>query len=362
MNGITAARRKSKRKIAELLGFNDRALLLIGIPTVAFIVPFVFFAESWSSLSDGYAIAYLSSLFFTLIYWLGNRQILLAVRRRFQRQKDDLNRILVQSALVLVYTLGVGVLAEQSMSLLPALHPTDDSPLLAGLFITFFILTIYELVWSTTRLKQAKVEAEQLKRANLQTQLDLLKTQVNPHFLFNSLNTLAYLIPDQPDHAVRFVQNLSVVYRSILEMKEKELVSLEEEVTWLKSYIYLLEARFGESLQVEIDLLERYQSRYIVPLALQLLLENAIKHNIVASRKPLYVSISIRDEGEPFVQVKNALQLKNHQEPSTGLGLENIAKRYALLSERALIIEKSDAYFTVALPLLNIPQHEDRYH
>jgi len=351
-----------KRSITELLGFNDRWLLILGIPLVAVIVPLVFFSKSNSEFVGQNLTGYISSLCFTAIYWFGNRQILLEVRKRFFEHKSDVRRITVQSALVLVYTLSIGFLSILLMNYIPNHDTEGESSFFAGLFISFFILSIYEAVWASSRLKQTSLEAEQLKRANIQGQLDLLKTQVNPHFLFNNLNTLASLIPEDPERAVNFVQNLSVVYRTILEVREKELVTLEEEGQWLASYIYLLEARFGESLTVELDVPEALWQRFVVPLALQILLENAIKHNVVASKRPLLVRIYATDQPEPTLIVSNNLQRKMQIEPSTQTGLANIAKRYALLCDREPKITETETDFTVALPLLNIPRYEDRHH
>lgn len=351
-----------KRSVTELLGFNDRWLLVLGMPLVAFIVPLVFFSKSNSALVGQNLTGYISSLCFTAIYWFGNRQILLEVRKRFFEHKSDIRRITVQSVLVLTYTASIGLLSIFLMNYIPDHGAEGESSFFAGLFISFFILSIYEAVWASSRLKQTSLEAEQLKRANVQGQLDLLKTQVNPHFLFNNLNTLASLIPEDPERAVHFVQNLSVVYRAILEVREKELVTLEEESKWLASYIYLLEARFGESLVVELDVPEVLWQRFVVPLALQILLENAIKHNVVASKRPLYVRIYATQQPEASLIVTNNLQRKAQLEPSTQTGLTNIAKRYALLCDRAPRILETDTDFTVILPLLNIPRYEDRHH
>lgn len=354
--------RAKKYSTAELLGFNDRWLLVLGVPIVAFIVPLVFFSQSNSDYVGQNLYGYLSSLIFTAIYWFGNRQIMLAVRQRFFGQKNDVRRITVMALLVLIYTLSVGLASLKLIDILPDHGSESQSSFFAGLFITFFILSIYEAVWASSRLKQTSLEAEQLKRANVQGQLDLLKTQVNPHFLFNNLNTLASLIPEDPERAVHFVQNLSVVYRAILEVREKELVTLEEESQWLASYIYLLETRFGESLTVELDIPEALWQCFVVPLALQILLENAIKHNVVASKRPLVVRIYATDQPEPTLIVTNNLQRKAQLEPSTQTGLANIAKRYALLCDRAPRIIETDSDFTVTLPLLNIPRYEDRHH
>jgi two-component system LytT family sensor kinase len=234
-----------------------------------------------------------------------------------------------------------------------------------------FILTLYEALSFYLQLQRATAEKADLERKNVESQLEGLRNQVNPHFLFNSLNTLIYLIPEDPNKAVRFVQQLSKVYRYVLECREDKIIPLSEELEYLKSYVFLLKERFGENLIVEISDMEALRDLAIVPLSLQMLFENVIKHNIISTEKPLTIEVFAGQAGrqnghmngvEPgkngidTLIVRNNLQRKNQVMDSTGVGLENIRARYRMLTDRPVETIISQQYFTVALPLVALQQ------
>ncbi|MBC8047305.1 MAG: histidine kinase [Fimbriimonadaceae bacterium] len=171
-------------------------------------------------------------------------------------------------------------------------------------------------------------EKERLEKENINAQLESLKTQVSPHFLFNSFNALQSLIDTDPQKAKDFLQELSKVYRYVLEHKDDLVVEIKEELSFIQSFIYLNKIRFGESLQFDTQIDAHAAKQYIPPLSLQLLVENAIKHNIVSSEKPLRIGIS-NENG--YLIVKNNLQLRTEKIISTGIGLENLKERYRLI-------------------------------
>jgi LytS/YehU family sensor histidine kinase len=200
------------------------------------------------------------------------------------------------------------------------------------------------------QLKQTVEEREMLKRESLKAQLDALKTQVNPHFLFNNLNTLSALIPENPKQAINFVQQLSKVYRHILEVRDEQSISLNEELEVMKAYAFLLKTRFGNNLEIKIEIPAEKMISHIVPLSLQILMENAIKHNIVSSEKPLHIEVSTISGR---LVVSNTLQRKNQLSESTGIGLDNIRNRYKLLSNRLVEVKQNNSNFIVSIPLLD---------
>jgi LytS/YehU family sensor histidine kinase len=193
-------------------------------------------------------------------------------------------------------------------------------------------------------------ETENLKRENLAAQLNALRTQVNPHFLFNNLNTLSSIIPDDPKQAVDFVQQLSKVYRHILEVKDEKSISLKDELDLMNAYAFLLKTRFGDNLAVNINVSAEKMQKKIVPLSLQLLMENAIKHNIVSAEKPLHIDV-FAENGS--LVISNNLQMKNQVNESTGIGLDNIRNRYKLLSDKPVRVTESATNFTVSIPLID---------
>ena len=181
--------------------------------------------------------------------------------------------------------------------------------------------------------------------------MNALKTQVNPHFLFNNLNTLSAVIPDNPGQAIDFVQQLSKVYRHILEVRDEQSIFLRQELDVLRAYAFLLKTRFGSNLDITIHVEEENLQQKIAPLSLQILMENAIKHNIVSSARPLRIDV-YADQGR--VVVRNNLQKKQQLIESTGLGLDNIRNRYRLLGNRQVEVEEGPLNFTVFIPLIGV--------
>jgi LytS/YehU family sensor histidine kinase len=195
--------------------------------------------------------------------------------------------------------------------------------------------------------KEAAVQQEKLKREQLALQYETLKSQVNPHFLFNNLNSLTSLISSNPGKAIDFVKKLSEVYRYVLDQKDQELVRLETEMEFVNSYIFLQKIRFGENLEVQIGKFPK--NVLVIPLSIQMLVENAIRHNEISDRNPL--KIHINSDDKPYLTIENRLQKKSGSE-GTGLGLQNIVDRYAFFSEKKVIISEGQEKFAVSIPLL----------
>ena len=190
---------------------------------------------------------------------------------------------------------------------------------------------------------------KKMEQENIHSKIEILKSEVNPHFLFNSLNNLISLIEENQAVAANYVQELSSVYLYVLKSKEKELVELSEEIAFAKSYSFLLFRRFGKNLIFNLYIDEVYYKYYVPPLCMELLIENAVKHNIVTSAKPLTLDIFVENN---YLVVKNNLQPKNIAEPSTKIGLQNIEKRYSYLSDKKVEIIKTKNDFIVKLPLI----------
>ncbi len=203
----------------------------------------------------------------------------------------------------------------------------------------------------TLELTEANTQLLNLQKENLQSQFEVLNQQVNPHFLFNSLSVLTSLIKVDPDLAETFTERLSKVYRYVLENKDKDFVSIETEMEFLRAYIFLLRIRFSSKVVVDIDFDEKKMDAYVAPLALQLLIENAIKHNTFSRKSPLIVKMFV--DSENYLNVINNLQSRETRMNSTGIGLVNITKRYALLSEMQPEFEITENEFIARIPLIN---------
>jgi PAS domain S-box-containing protein len=202
---------------------------------------------------------------------------------------------------------------------------------------------------STLKLTEANTQLIRLQKENLQSQFEVLRQQVNPHFLFNSLNVLTSLIKLEPDLAEQFTEHLSKVYRYVLENKDNDLVSLQTELDFLDAYIFLLNIRFMDKIVVKVDISEQKRDCQILPLALQLLIENAIKHNAMSKRNPLKIDIFI--DNENVLHVENNLQERESHMASTGVGLRNIAHRYHLLEMPEPEFIKTETRFIARVPL-----------
>lgn len=201
--------------------------------------------------------------------------------------------------------------------------------------------------WKNSTKKEVVEQKLIAKSAN--AQFESLKNQLDPHFLFNSLNVLDSLIEENPVQAQRFTNSMSKIYRYVLEQKDKELVSVEEEIDFAKTYCELLKTRFEDAVTFDFNISEEDKKGFVVPLSLQLLLENSIKHNFATSSKPL--NIKIFTEKRNLI-IENNLQTRELPNKSTGVGLANIVSRYNLLTERNVFVEKSEAFFRVKLPIL----------
>ncbi|MEF3078648.1 histidine kinase [Winogradskyella poriferorum] len=218
-----------------------------------------------------------------------------------------------------------------------------------GLWITLTIVSVFYVIYFYNHYQKSKIKEQKVIAGAASAKFDALKNQLDPHFLFNSLNVLTSLIEENPDSAQKFTTALSKVYRYVLEQKNKELVTVDEELNFARTYMSLLKMRFEDSIIFEIPEKASNPESKVVPLSLQLLLENAVKHNMVTSSKPLH--IKIYEDGNHLV-VMNNLQPKQIVKKSSGVGLENIKQRYQLLTERKVYINQREKDFAVAIPML----------
>ncbi|MBZ9630199.1 histidine kinase [Salegentibacter sp. LM13S] len=217
------------------------------------------------------------------------------------------------------------------------------------LLFTTIISLFFHLIYFYKALQEKKVKEQKIIAGTASAKFDALKNQLDPHFLFNSLNVLSALIDENPEQAQKFTSALSKVYRYVLEQKNKELVDLEEELKFAKTYMDLLKMRFEDAIVFNFPSVLKNPEAKVVPLSLQLLLENTIKHNTVNSENPLEISIIEEDRN---LVVKNNLQPKAILKRGSGVGLSNIKQRYHLLTDRKIEIDNSHNVFIVKLPLL----------
>ncbi len=219
------------------------------------------------------------------------------------------------------------------------------------LFIMFCATTVELVIIMLNKWRFSLAELERFKKENAEFRFESLRTQLNPHFLFNSFNTLSSLVYEDQDKAGVFIRELSDVYRYILDNRDKDLIKLSEELSFARSYIQLVQLRFDKNLNIEIISENQDDNKlHIAPLTLQLLLENVIKHNIISKKHPLFVKIIIENQ---TIEVRNNLQLKETREYSSEVGLKNISSRYNFLTERKVEIVETEDEFIVRIPLIS---------
>ncbi len=218
-----------------------------------------------------------------------------------------------------------------------------------SIFICIVISIIFYVFWYFKYRQENKVKEQKIIAGTASAKFDALKNQLDPHFLFNSLNVLTSLIEEDSNKAQKFTTSLSKVYRYVLEQKNKDLVTVDEELQFAKTYVRLLKMRFEDSIVFEIPEKSSNPEAKIVPLSLQLLLENAVKHNVVTAEKPLHIKVV---ENGNMLQVSNNYQEKQFVKKSSGVGLTNIQQRYGILTDRKVNIQKTISDFSVQLPIL----------
>lgn len=351
---------KQRQRAKDFLGFNDWWFIAIAVPLISVLMPVLFYSMNFRSGLHCFLYGPLEIMTFTLLFWLGNRQLTIYYRRKFPDVSELKKRLIRQYISIALFTLTMAFVMhklDQQVQLFAAGGEEPDfwKKFLACLFVTAFISTIYETVFFINLWKRGIAANSELQRAHMESQLESLKNQVNPHFLFNSLNTLAGIIPEDPGSAVVFVQKLSLVYRCILELRHRTVVPLQEELECLDNYLYLLNTRFGDNLVVEIFISKESRQKFVVPMALQMLVENAVKHNVASNRRPLRILIT--DLPEALV-VSNPLQPKTSEENGTGMGLSNIDDRYKLVSGKRIRVEQTEEKFEVHIPLLTVENYE----
>lgn len=324
-----------------LFGAYMRSRILTGLPwyvyVLFFVFQFVFIIGIWES-----------------IIWV-NRKL----EARFSLENRPFVRILVP---VLVSTIGISSIFLIMIRLFSTYFPhyaTKEFLLLLGVLavisialLNFIFFTFDFLKKLNTSLEEKttyELRAMQAVREKTLLQYHHLRNQVNPHFLFNTLTSLDGLVQQDPRLASKFIRHLAKVYRYVLEHKENEVVSLQTELDFIDHYISLLNIRYGESLHIEVDVSDKARDQGIVMVTLQMLIDNALKHNIIQADRPLYISI-VCNMG--YLEVKNNKQIRRQIETSNGEGLSQLQQLYQFLSEKPVNILDGDLFFKVQIPLL----------
>lgn len=302
----------------------------------------------------------IGSLLITIVVWEGNLRIDAWMNKRYPWIAKPGKRLMMHFLFSVSYSAVVIFLSSLVFNIVSNEIPYGGPNffkiilyILASLVLMSMILLMLEVsVQFFNHWKRSLVEIEKYKAESYQAQLQNLKNQINPHFLFNNLSVLSSLVYQDREKSVEFIQQLSKVYRYLLDNQGNELVSLEEEMTFIQSYIYLLEIRFNPNLHISIHIPDEDLQKLIPPMALQILIENAIKHNEVSTENPLQISIVSRDGR---LHITNNLQPRMQHESSSGTGLTNIMQRYRFFTQEEVRVEHTSNEFKVDIPLLTNP-------
>lgn len=301
-----------------------------------------------------FILASLNSVLVGGAFLVGIMVMVTALDRKLPWLHNPLKRLIAQFLISIVFSLVIIVIAIFLNGYFSHQEITSVFFFEQGFFmvkIAFSFIFVGSLVSNAVLFfknwKESAVQQEKLKREQLALQYETLKSQVNPHFLFNNLNSLTSLINSNPAKAIDFVKKLSEVYRYVLDQKDHELVSLETELKFVESYIFLHQIRFGTNLEVQMDVDPK--NFKVIPLSVQMLVENAIKHNEISDKKPLSIRLYTNDD--KYLIVENVLQKKSGSEGG-GMGIQNISDRYGFFTDKKVLITFNSERFKVSIPML----------
>ncbi len=335
---------------------NDIGFRLILIPFFGIAIPMM------TKMNDEVVLnhwqikfSYAYTILIAFLIWEGNRYLLFTLRTYFNWFNKPVKKIIALLLAISFYTIPISALLLAGWYYLFAHGRVNHDTIITSTYIIMicvvFITHVYETVFLVKESESEMLKNEQLEKAKAQAELEALKNQIDPHFIFNSLNTLSHLIEDNPAKAKQFNDNMAEVYRYILHNKRKEFVLLREEISFLKDYFSLLKIRFEDAVQLNINVPDELFDQYLIPpISLQTLIENAIKHNEFSDATPLVIGISLHNNA---LTVSNEIRKKMLRKPSSGIGLHNLNERYMLLTDKSIDI-KEQKDFSVTLPVLNI--------
>ncbi len=343
--------------VSSPLKINDIGFRLILAPVFGIVIPLVTGMINIGNLSHWQVkLSFLYTILIAFMIWEGNRYLHFSLRSYFNWHNKPLRKIAVILISISFYTVPVSALLVSGWyTLFNQGKPDREVVTISTLIImicVIFITHVYETVFLVKESENEMVRNAQLERAKAEAELKALKSQIDPHFIFNSLNTLSHLIEEKPAKAKLFNDQLADVYRYILQHKKQELVLLREEMYFLNDYFSLLQTRFENAVQLTIEVPEPEFVAYLIPpISLQLLVENAIKHNEFSNRNPLIVTIK-REEDQ--LVVSNKVYKKEQRKASSKIGLHNLNERYKLTTGKAITVSGDNDIFVVDLPVLKI--------
>ncbi len=335
----------------------DLWTLLAIIPLLIVGLNFVFFGKQYFTSGNVFLQATLVTGILGIITWQVQTLIAIYLRKRFQGATRTTRRVIFAMIFFILLTVAIVTLIFIAYGTTHFLgFSMNREAYFGALMIAFIVnlaaIAINEGLFGNEKSRNPELEAERLKRESLQTQLHSLQQQINPHFLFNSLNSLSSLIGDNAEEAEKFVAEMSKVYRYVLRTKDTAFTDLATELRFIESYFHLLKTRFGDKVNIKVSVEESRMNYLLPPLTLQLLIENSVKHNAVLKENPLLIEIFTNGENDNHLTVRNNILARGSKVRSNKLGLKNIDRRYNLMKLPSIKVEKTNDHFSVTLPLV----------
>ena len=334
---------------------KERWIALLLLPPFAVAINFMIFGKAYIDSFYGFTVATLITLSVIFLVYVACGMIATILVHKYPKYSQSFRRILLSLAFfILIMVAGISILFwgyDYLEFLGYKINMTSYLWALAiGAACNLIATSFNEGAAFYDKWRSLVDEAEQLKKENLQSQLEGLKGQVNPHFLFNSLNSLSSLISEDPEKAEKFLDEMSKVYRYLLRTNEDGLTTLETELQFIHSYFHMLKTRYGDGLELEIKVTDRSLATLVPPLTLQMLVENAVKHNMILRDSPLRILILTTNSNK--LAVSNNLQRKDRRVYSTKVGLHNIHNKYRLMKQEEIMIRDDGKEFSVIVPLI----------
>jgi len=344
-------------KYMKPLTYSKKELLIMVVlmPPVALMLNYFLFGKQYFQVGRIFLLSTLLTLSVLVLVYISCGMVAAVLLNRYPKYHQTFKRIglgLLAYIIIMVASITIIFLGYDYIGFLgyEINWNTYGKVLIVGALANVLATSLNEGASFFEKWRVMVDEAENLKKENLQSQLEGLKGQVNPHFLFNSLNSLSSLIADDPEKAEKFLDEMSKVYRYLLRNNEDGLATLDKEMQFIQSYFHMLKTRYGEGLDMEIRINDLFLNYLVPPLTLQMLVENAVKHNMILKDSPLHILIMTTNSGKLIVS--NNLQRKGRNVNSNKVGLSNIAKKYELMREEEIAVQDDGKEFSVAIPLI----------
>lgn len=350
----TSGPQPEKKQTGDIVQLDDVTFRLIGIPFFGIIIPNAAGLFGDLSIADfRYWIGYVYFITLAALIWQGNRYLLFRTRQRFTWFDRPLEKLILLLMNNVFYTAPLTVAWLCVWYIWAGFPKTNweviEVVVLINVICVLFVTHIYETVFLVKEKESELVKNEQLQRAKAEAELTALKNQVDPHFMFNSLNTLSHLITEDPQKALSFTENLAEVYRYILMQKDHALVLLEDELDFTHRYTELLHLRFGDALIIKKRFNGTAEKDYLIPpTSVFVAFENAVKHNELSEQLPLHIDVDVTDG---CLHIINTIQERHNPQTSPRIGLKNLDERFRIVTGRGITSEKRDGKFIVSMPL-----------